>query len=74
MTLGMALLRAVAVRGPERRVVPVQHVADHLRAPAESGLVQHRIRRPEDPMLGVDALNPHAGFVAGDGLGLAHVL
>ena len=25
-------------------------------------------------MLRVDALNPHAGFVAGDGLGLAQLL
>lgn len=48
VALAMALLRAVVVRRPECRAVPVHHVADHLRAAAECGLVKHRIRRPND--------------------------
>ena len=71
---GALLLGAVAVRGPERRTVPAHQIAHHLRAAAESGLVQHDARSAEHPMLGIDALDPHAGFIAGDGPGLAQLL
>src|SRR4051812_4379279 len=67
----MALLGGVAVREPERGAVSVHHVPDHRGRPGRRGVVHHRLGRAEHPMVGVCALDPDAGFVRGDHLGLA---
>jgi len=52
--LGMALLRAVEVRHPERRPVPVQHLGHHAGAPATANDMDDHLAVLEDPVPYVD--------------------
>ena len=66
---GPVLLRRIAIRQPEVRAMIAHDGINHLGAAREGSLMHHRIGRAENPVIGVQSLNPHPGFVRGDCLG-----
>jgi len=58
------LLAGIAIRYPHVRLVPGHNVAHDLGGAAESGAMNDRIGRAEDPLITVAAVDPHSGFVA----------
>ncbi len=66
----MALLRAVTVGGPDLRLMPGHGLTHDLGGTGECGGVNHGVLAMKHPMKTVDALDPHAGLVAGDKLRL----
>jgi hypothetical protein len=79
MALAVTLLGAITIRGAERRAMTTHHISKHLGRPTEGRLVKHNPIRAEHPVLGVDALDPHAHLITGHGRtpcagSFAHVL
>jgi hypothetical protein len=48
--------------------MPIHHLAHHDGGARRRGRVHHGLRRVEEPVVGVRALDAHACFVAGDDL------
>jgi hypothetical protein len=71
MALAVTLLGAITIRGAERRAMTTHHISKHLGRPTEGRLVKHNPIRAEHPVLGVDALDPHAHLITGHGGRLA---
>jgi hypothetical protein len=71
MALAVTLLGAITIRGAERRAMTTHHISKHLGRPTEGRLVKHTPIRAEHPVLGVDALDPHAHLITGHGGRLA---
>ena len=67
----MTLLGCVAVRDPHCRPMAVHHLPHHDGAARRGGRVHHGLRRMEDPMIGVAALDAHAGLIGCDHCGPA---
>lgn len=68
MPRAMVLPRAVTIRDPYVWDMPVHRLLDDTGGARIIGLMHHRARAVEHPMIRVGPLDPHPGLVAGDNL------
>ena len=69
MRAAMLLLRRVAIRDPDLRLMAVHHLVHDAGGAGIIGLMHDRVLAVENPVIGVRPFDPNAGFVAGDNLG-----
>src|SRR5208337_964504 len=69
MPLAVLLLRRIAVRNPNRRLMARHHLVHDAGRAGIIGLMHDCVLAVEDPVIGIRPFDPNAGFVAGDDLG-----
>ena len=72
MPLAVLLLRRIAIRNPDRRLMARHHLVHDAGGAGIIGLMHHRVLAVENPVIRVRPFDPNAGFVAGDDLGGAN--
>ncbi len=72
MPLAVLLLRRIAIRNPDRRLMARHHLVHDASGAEIIGLMHHRVLAVENPVIGIRPFDPDAGFVCGDDLGGAN--